>query len=109
MDDALDAPRQLDAGRSRDTGMARLRETSSDRRLGRRHQGLAREIGNKVVANSAGTRHLFRKRVTERLPFFFARSQVIELWPARYTRTRLNSSNSFRSGQVRPSITSRCR
>ena len=70
MDDALEAPRQLDAGRSRDTGTPRLRENSSDRRLGRRHQGLARETGNKVVANSAGTRYLFLERVTERLPFF---------------------------------------
>lgn len=73
MDDALDAPRQLEAGRSRDTGMTRLRDNYSDRRLGRWHQGLAKETGNRVVANVARTQHLFRERVTERLPFFFAR------------------------------------
>ncbi len=102
MDDALDAPRQLDAGRSRDTGTARLRETYSDRRLGRRHQGLARETGNRVVANSAGTRHLFRKRVTERLPFLFARPHVIEPWPARYPRPPLPPPNTSTSAHLRP-------
>lgn len=61
-----------------------------------------KDTATRQLLISQGCDDLFRKGQSTGCPLFFMLPHTAN---ARYNLTRLNSSNSLRSGQVRPSIT----